>query len=178
MRPMRRRSARRSRGRPCALSGSSRPKQQSVMMLHRVRLMLNRQRTQLSNALRAHLAEFGIVAPIGRARHRPASGRHRRCCRRPAAGRCAAMSQDAGRAAEHREGADPRERPADHGQCAQHRTWSPADGDTRRGPATGQRDRGERRRPSNLQARAATWQPGSGWYRGRTPAAGRSGSAA
>jgi len=42
------------------------PGQQSVMMLHRVRLMLNRQRTQLSNSIRAHLSEFGIVAPIGR----------------------------------------------------------------------------------------------------------------
>jgi transposase len=42
------------------------PKQQSVMMLHRVRLMLNRQRTQLSNSIRSHLSEFGIVAPIGR----------------------------------------------------------------------------------------------------------------
>jgi transposase len=42
------------------------PEQQSVMMLHRVRLMLNRQRTQLSNAIRAHLSEFGVVAPIGR----------------------------------------------------------------------------------------------------------------
>lgn len=42
------------------------PEQQSVMMLHRVRLMLNRQRTQLSNAMRAHLSEFGIVAPVGR----------------------------------------------------------------------------------------------------------------
>lgn len=42
------------------------PEQQSVMMLHRVRLMLNRQRTQLSNAVRAHMSEFGIVAPIGR----------------------------------------------------------------------------------------------------------------
>ncbi len=30
------------------------PEQQSVMMLHRVRLMLSRQRTQLSNAIRAH----------------------------------------------------------------------------------------------------------------------------
>ena len=39
------------------------PEQQSVMMLHRVRLMLNRQRTQLSNSIRAHLSEFGIVAP-------------------------------------------------------------------------------------------------------------------
>jgi transposase len=28
--------------------------------------MLNRQRTQLSNALRSHLSEFEIVAPIGR----------------------------------------------------------------------------------------------------------------
>jgi transposase len=42
------------------------PAQQSAMMLHRVRLILCRQRTQLSNALRAHLAEFGIVASIGR----------------------------------------------------------------------------------------------------------------
>jgi transposase len=42
------------------------PEQQSVMMLHRVRLMLSRQRTQLSNAIRAHLSEFGVVAPVGR----------------------------------------------------------------------------------------------------------------
>lgn len=42
------------------------PEQQSAMMLHRVRLVLCRQRTQLSNAIRAHLAEFGIVAPAGR----------------------------------------------------------------------------------------------------------------
>jgi transposase len=40
--------------------------QQSIMMLHRVRRILTRQRTQLSNALRSHLAEFGIVSPIGR----------------------------------------------------------------------------------------------------------------
>ncbi|RWK01159.1 MAG: LysR family transcriptional regulator, partial [Mesorhizobium sp.] len=39
---------------------------QRTTMLHRVRLMLNRQRTQISNALRAHLSEFGVVAPIGR----------------------------------------------------------------------------------------------------------------
>src|ERR1700745_3797766 len=42
------------------------PEQQSVMMLHRVRLMLNRQRTQLSNDMRAHMSEFGVVAPVGR----------------------------------------------------------------------------------------------------------------
>jgi transposase len=36
------------------------------MMLHRVRLMLNRQCTQLSNSVRSHLSEFGIIAPLGR----------------------------------------------------------------------------------------------------------------
>ena len=29
-------------------------------------MMLMRQRTQLSNAIRGHMAEFGLVAPIGR----------------------------------------------------------------------------------------------------------------
>jgi transposase len=36
--------------------------QQSVLMLHRVREQLLKQRTAMINALRAHLAEFGIVA--------------------------------------------------------------------------------------------------------------------
>lgn len=40
--------------------------QQSVLMLHRTRHLFVRQRTTLINALRAHLAEFGIVAGIGR----------------------------------------------------------------------------------------------------------------
>ena len=42
------------------------PEQQSVMVLHRTRVMLMRQRVQLSNAIRGHMAEFGVVAPIGR----------------------------------------------------------------------------------------------------------------
>ena len=40
--------------------------QQSVMVLHRTRLLLMRQRTRLANAIRGHMAEYGIVAPIGR----------------------------------------------------------------------------------------------------------------
>jgi len=40
--------------------------QQSVLVLHRSRDLLVRQHTMLLNALRAHLAEFGIVAPQGR----------------------------------------------------------------------------------------------------------------
>lgn len=39
--------------------------QQAVLMLHRARDLLVRQRTMLINALRAHLAEFGIVAAQG-----------------------------------------------------------------------------------------------------------------
>jgi transposase len=40
--------------------------QQGVLVLHRSRDLLVRQRTMLLNALRAHLAEFGIVAAQGR----------------------------------------------------------------------------------------------------------------
>jgi transposase len=40
--------------------------QQSSLMLHRTRDLLIRQRTQLINALRAHLAELGLVAAKGR----------------------------------------------------------------------------------------------------------------
>jgi transposase len=39
--------------------------QQAALVLHRVRDLLQRQRTMLSNALRGHLAEFGVVAPQG-----------------------------------------------------------------------------------------------------------------
>ncbi|NIU61740.1 MAG: IS110 family transposase [Pseudomonas stutzeri] len=40
--------------------------QQSVLMLHRTRQLFVRQRTMLINAIRAHMAEFGIVAGVGR----------------------------------------------------------------------------------------------------------------
>jgi transposase len=39
--------------------------QQSIVMLHRTRDLLVRQRTMLVNALRGHLAEFGLVAAHG-----------------------------------------------------------------------------------------------------------------
>lgn len=38
--------------------------QQGTLVLHRVRLMLMRQRVQLSNAIRGHMAEYGLVAPL------------------------------------------------------------------------------------------------------------------
>ena len=40
--------------------------QQSCLVLHRTRHLFIRQQTSVINAIRAHLAEFGIVAPIGR----------------------------------------------------------------------------------------------------------------
>jgi transposase len=67
--------------------------QQSVLMLHRARSLLVRQRTMLVNALRAHMAEFGIVAPqglrhvgiltktIAHRQERPRSSRARSCRR-------------------------------------------------------------------------------------------------
>ena len=39
--------------------------QQSVLVLHRSRDLLMRQRTMILNAIRAHFAEFGIIAPQG-----------------------------------------------------------------------------------------------------------------
>jgi transposase len=42
------------------------PEQQSGLMLHRTRHLLMRQQISLINSIRAHLAEFGIVAPVGR----------------------------------------------------------------------------------------------------------------
>jgi transposase len=40
--------------------------QQSCLMLHRARLLFIRQQTAVINSIRAYLAEFGIVAPVGR----------------------------------------------------------------------------------------------------------------
>jgi transposase len=40
--------------------------QQSCLMLHRTRQLFIRQHTSVINAIRAHMAEFGIVAPVGR----------------------------------------------------------------------------------------------------------------
>jgi transposase len=39
--------------------------QQAALLVHRGRERLVRQRTALVNALRAHLAEFGVIAPLG-----------------------------------------------------------------------------------------------------------------
>jgi transposase len=40
--------------------------QQSGLMLHRARHLFIRQQTAVINSIRAYLAEFGVVAPVGR----------------------------------------------------------------------------------------------------------------
>jgi transposase len=42
------------------------PEQQSGLMLHRTRHLFIRHQTSVINAIRAHLAEFGVIAPVGR----------------------------------------------------------------------------------------------------------------
>ena len=42
------------------------PEHQSCLTLHRTRHLFIRQQTSVINAIRAHLSEFGIVAPVGR----------------------------------------------------------------------------------------------------------------
>jgi transposase len=51
--------------------------QQAVLLLHKVRELLFQQRTMLINALRGHLAEFGIVAAQGPAGVKAAIARFR-----------------------------------------------------------------------------------------------------
>lgn len=43
--------------------------QQAILMVHKTRALLVRQRTMLVNALRGHLTEMGVVAPKGIRRH-------------------------------------------------------------------------------------------------------------
>jgi len=42
------------------------PEQQACLMLHRTRHLFIRQQTSVINAIRAHMAEFGIIARVGR----------------------------------------------------------------------------------------------------------------
>ena len=128
--------------------GVKTPEQQAVMMLHRVRKILTRQRTQLTNALRAHLAEFGITAPVGRIGldrllavvADPNDDRLPAQARRPSA--CTGTREPcrARQPAGDGQGADPRQRPADHGRCPQERGRSPLDEDPGDRTSARQRD--------------------------------------
>jgi transposase len=59
------RSAKRCPDRTCVACRSRPSTRQAVLALHRARFLLVRQRTQLANAIRGLLGEFGIVVPKG-----------------------------------------------------------------------------------------------------------------
>ena len=63
---MQQRSVKPSRDHRCGSCQSKLKSSQAALAVHRARDLLMRQRTQLINALRAHLAELGIVAETGR----------------------------------------------------------------------------------------------------------------
>ena len=52
--------------RPSMLVPTKSDQQQSALMSHRSRQLLVRQRTMLSNAIRGHMAELGIISATGR----------------------------------------------------------------------------------------------------------------
>ena len=81
--------------------------QQSCLTLHRTRHLLIRQQTSVINAIRAHLAEFGIVAPVGRNGVDATARRRRRCKRQAAAGARPGVCRRSRRSIEGIEGSDP-----------------------------------------------------------------------
>ena len=90
------------------------PEQQSCLMLHRTRHLFIRQQTSVINAIRAHMAELGIVTPVGRKGVEQllaiaTDASDRRVLRLPELPRCP------WRPAPDVEGADPRVRPPDPG---------------------------------------------------------------
>ena len=88
------------------------PEQQSCLMLHRTRQLFIRQQTSVINAIRAHLAEFGTVAPVGRS----TAACYRHGCQRPARARGrTGVSGCPWRAVAEAQGADFRVRPHDPG---------------------------------------------------------------
>jgi transposase len=89
------------------------PEQQSCLMLHRTRQLFIRHQTSVINAIRAHMAEFGIVAPVGRQGVEGSARGRRRCGRQSSTRGGTCVSRCPWCTAANVEGADPRVRPPD-----------------------------------------------------------------
>src|SRR5512132_850646 len=83
------------------------PEQQSCLMLHRTRQLFIRHQTSVINAIRAHLAEFGIVAPVGRKGVEQLLAVVTDSSDQRVPGACPRLCRRAGRPATGFEGADP-----------------------------------------------------------------------
>jgi transposase len=116
--------------------------QQGVLMLRRARELLVGQRTALINALRSHLAEFGVVAPQGA---RQSSSPWSRTPVTPACRHRARGARAAGAADATARGGDRPSRPAALGVASRGRDEPPAGDDPRHRAGLGHR--GQRHRP-------------------------------
>ena len=126
------------------------PEQQSCLMLHRTRQLFIRQQTSVINAIRAHMAEFGIVAAVGRKGVEQLlaivtdAGDERvpevaRACLAALGGPAAGL-----------EGADPRVRPPDHRLAPLQRDKQTAGCDSGRWSGTSHGSGGKRRRSQGI----------------------------
>jgi transposase len=104
------------------------PEQQSILVLHRTRLMLMRPRIQLSNAIRGHMAEFGVIAPIGAQGPADADRSSQRRAGSTHGGGRPQLPDDAGRPIAAGEHPDCRDGPPDHGERTGDRCRPEADG--------------------------------------------------
>ena len=153
------------------------PEQQSCLMLHRTRHLFIRQQTAVINAIRAHLAEFGVVAPVGRRgveelldvvadfkRGTGARGGPCLCCRSRSSTADAEEPRSWSLTARSWPGTDPMRRANGSMRYpASARRWPPL-----WSPVLQIR---------RLSDRDGTSRPGSDWYRSSTRAAARTGSA-
>ena len=150
------------------------PEQQSCLMLHRTRHLLIRQQTAVINAIRAHLAEFGIVAPVGRNGVEQLLG--------VVADASDKRLPEVARACVAALGVQLRVLKAqilefDRMIRAWHRsseTSKRLDRGSRRRSGAGHRSGCQRCRPEEPSDQGGTSRPGSGWCRSRTRAAARS----
>src|ERR1700732_1682636 len=91
------------------------PEQQSGLVLHRARHLFIRQQTAVINAIRAHLAEFGSVAPVGRHGVEDTAHCRRRSKRQASSGDSSCVSPGIRSSIAQDQGADPAVRPVDQG---------------------------------------------------------------
>jgi transposase len=91
------------------------PEQQSGLVVHRTRHLFIRQQTAVINAIRAHLAEFGIVAPVGPSRCRGTAQCRSRSKRQAGSGDSSCVSVGIRGSIMQAQGADTGVRPADQG---------------------------------------------------------------
>ena len=120
------------------------PEHQGRLMQHRVRDLLMRQRTQLINALRAHLAELGMAAAQGREGDQRVVGDRRAGWGFALAGRCSRQPDRAGGAASGCADDDRIDRETDYYAASLERGEQAAGDHPRNRGYRGHRDRSER----------------------------------